>query len=65
MGLNPVDNIRPDPDADTEVPDEAPGVAAVVVVVSVTATESSGVACPLDIVLSRFSFLCSLSRFCV
>ena len=84
MGLNPVEDIGPNPDADTEVPDwapgvasgvgcdpgadievpdEAPGVAAVVVAVSVIATESSGVARPLNIVLSWFSFLCSLSRF--
>ena len=66
MGLNPVDDIGPDPDADTEVPpvnDEAPGVAAGVVAVSVTVTESSAVARPFDIVLSRFSFLCSQSSF--
>ena len=63
MGLNTVEDIGPNPDADTEVLDGALGVASVVVVVSVTATESSGVGHPLDIVLSWFSFLCSLSRF--
>ena len=55
MGLNPVDDIGPDPDADADVPpvnDEAPGVETCVVAVSGTVTGSSGVALPFDIVLS-------------
>ena len=57
MGSNPVDILRPDPDADTEVPpvnDEVPGVGVGVVGASEAVTESSGVALPFDIFLSIF-----------
>ena len=66
MGSNPVDILRPEPDADTELPpvnDEVPGVGLGVVGASEAVTESSGVALQFDIVLSRFSFLCSLRSF--